>query len=94
MGRHELGIRIIYITGSPKDRANKGYRIWYKAVAPSGEAVTSPKQLNESFFTKRKKDVVLFKYEDSGKTRTHSRKTIIMFSIYSSMLFSLPIPPL
>jgi hypothetical protein len=30
--------------------------------------VTSPKQLDESFFTKRKKDVVVFDYEDSGKT--------------------------
>jgi hypothetical protein len=68
VGRHELGIRIIYITGSPEDKSNKGYRIWYKAVPPGGEAVTNPKQLDESFFTKRKKDVVLFEYEDSGKT--------------------------
>jgi hypothetical protein len=30
--------------------------------------VTSPKQLDESFFTRRKKDVVVFDYEDSGKT--------------------------
>jgi hypothetical protein len=59
---------MIYLTGSPDDPANKGYRIWYKVVPPGGESVTSPKQLNESFFTKRKKDVVVFDYEDSGKT--------------------------
>jgi hypothetical protein len=66
-GRHELGVRIVYVSGNPNDRANKGCRIWYKTVPP-GETVTSPKQLNESFYTRRKKDVVRFDYEDSGKT--------------------------
>jgi hypothetical protein len=36
VGRHELGVRITYVTGSPDDPANKGYRIWYSVVA-SGE---------------------------------------------------------
>jgi hypothetical protein len=27
VGRHELGVKIIYVTGSPIDPANKGYRI-------------------------------------------------------------------
>jgi hypothetical protein len=26
VGRHELGVKIVYVTGSPDDRANKGYR--------------------------------------------------------------------
>jgi hypothetical protein len=68
VGRHELGVRIVYLTGSPDDRANKGYRIWYKVVPPDGEPVTSPRRLDESFFTRRKKDVMVFDYEDSGKT--------------------------
>jgi hypothetical protein len=27
VGRHELGVKIVYVTGSPTDPANKGYRI-------------------------------------------------------------------
>jgi hypothetical protein len=68
LGRHELGIHIIYVSGDPQDKANKGYRIWYKVVPPGGEPVTSPEQLDKSFFTRRKKDVLHFNYEDSGKT--------------------------
>jgi hypothetical protein len=68
VGRHELGVRFVYVSGNPDDRANKGYRLWYKVVPPGGEAVSNPKQLDESFFTRRKKDVVRFDYEDSGKT--------------------------
>jgi hypothetical protein len=68
VGRHELGMKIVYVSGNPEDRENKGYRIWYKVVPPGGEPVTSPKQLDKSFYTRRKKDVVQFDYEDSGKT--------------------------
>jgi hypothetical protein len=67
-GRHELGIRIVYISGDPKDRANKGCRVWYKTVPPGGEPVTSPGDLDKSFFTRRKRDIIRFDYEDSGKT--------------------------
>jgi hypothetical protein len=68
VGRHELGVKIVYVTGSPDDPANKGYRIWYRIVAPGETPPASPKDLNESFFTKRKKDVIEFDFEDSGKT--------------------------
>ncbi|MDR2186308.1 MAG: hypothetical protein LBO80_11685 [Treponema sp.] len=67
-GRHELGIQVVYVSGNPEDKANKGYRIWYKVVPPGGEPVTSPDQLDKSFYTRRKKDVMQFAYEDSGKT--------------------------
>jgi hypothetical protein len=67
VGRHELGVRIIYLTGSPDDKANKGYRIWYSVVAPGETPPTSPKQLTNSFYTKRRKDLIEFEYEDSGK---------------------------
>jgi hypothetical protein len=67
-GRHELGIKIVYVSGNPSDRANKGFRIWYKTVPPGGKPVISPRQLDESFFTRHRKDVVVFDFEDSGKT--------------------------
>ena len=68
VGRHELGIKIIYITGTASDPANKGYRIWYSVVAPGETSPANPDDLRKSFFTKRKKDVIEFDFEDSGKT--------------------------
>jgi hypothetical protein len=68
VGRHELGVKMIYVTGSPSDPANKGYRIWYSVVAPGETPPASPDDLRKSFFTKRKKDVIEFDFGDSGKT--------------------------
>jgi hypothetical protein len=68
VGRHELGIKIVYLTGSPDDPANKGYRIWYNVIAPGETAPANPEDLRKSFYTKRKKDVIEFDYGDSGKT--------------------------
>jgi hypothetical protein len=68
VGRHELGLRLIYVDGSPSDPANKGYRIWYSVVAPGETPPASPKELRNSFYTKRKKDVIEFDFGDSGKT--------------------------
>jgi hypothetical protein len=66
-GRHELGIEIIYLTGSPDDKANKSYRIWYKVVSHDETPPVSPDDLPKSFSTKRKKDVINFDFGDSGK---------------------------
>jgi hypothetical protein len=68
VGRHELGVKIVYVTGSPDDRANKGYRIWYSVAAQGEAAPASPDDLRKSFYTKRKKDVIEFDFGDSGKT--------------------------
>jgi hypothetical protein len=68
VGRHELGVRIVYVTGSPDDTANKGYRIWYSVVAPGETPPENPDNLRKSFFTKRKKDLIEFTFDDSGKT--------------------------
>ncbi|MDR1249151.1 MAG: hypothetical protein LBK63_07605 [Treponema sp.] len=68
VGRHELGVRIVYVTGSPDDPANKGYRIWYIVVAPGEAPPRNPEELHKSFFTKRRKDLIEFEFEDSGKT--------------------------
>jgi hypothetical protein len=68
LGRHELGIRIIYITGSPDDPANKGYRIWYAVVGPGETPPAGPEDLHKSFYTKRRKDKIEFDFDASGKT--------------------------
>jgi hypothetical protein len=68
LGRHELGVKIIYVTGSPTDPANKGYRIWYSVIGPGETPPANPDDLRKSFFTKRKKDVIEFDFGDSGKT--------------------------
>jgi hypothetical protein len=68
VGRHELGVKIVYVTGSPNDPANKGYRIWYSVLAPGETPPTSPEDLRKSFFTMRKKDLLQFNYNESGQT--------------------------
>ena len=67
IARHELGVKIIYVTGSPADSANKGFRIWYSVIAPGETPPASPDDLRRSFFTKRKKDVIEFEFGDSGR---------------------------
>jgi hypothetical protein len=68
VGRHELGVKIIYVTGNPNDAANKGYRIWYSVIGQGETPPTNPDDLRKSFYTKRKKDVIEFDFGDSGKT--------------------------
>jgi hypothetical protein len=68
IGRHELGVKIVYVTGNPADPANKGYRIWYTLAAPGETPPANPDDLRKSFYTKRKKDVIEFDFGDSGKT--------------------------
>jgi hypothetical protein len=68
IGRHELGVKIVYVTGNPSDPANKGYRIWYTLAAPGETPPANPDDLRKSFYTKRKKDVIEFDFGDSGKT--------------------------
>jgi hypothetical protein len=68
VGRHELGVKMVYVTGSPNDPANKGYRIWYSVIAPGETPPSEPEELRKSFYTTRKKDVIEFDYGDSGKT--------------------------
>jgi hypothetical protein len=68
VARHELGLKLVLESGNPDDPANKEYRIWYQVAGP-GEAVPKgPEDLHNSFSTKRKKEVIDFGYESSGKT--------------------------
>jgi hypothetical protein len=66
-GIHEMGVRFVYITGNPDDAANKGYRIYYSAIAPGEPEPEHPRYLRNSFFTRRLKDVIKCDYADSGK---------------------------
>jgi hypothetical protein len=68
VGRHELGVKIIYVTGSPNDAANRGYRIWYSVLAAGESPPANPEDLRKSFYTQRKKDLIGFDFGDSGKT--------------------------
>ncbi|MDR2434664.1 MAG: hypothetical protein LBD47_08860 [Treponema sp.] len=67
-GRHELGVRLVYVIGGPTDPANKGFRIWYSVVGQGETPPANPDDLRKSFYTKRKKDVIEFEFGDSGKT--------------------------
>ncbi|MDR0723152.1 MAG: hypothetical protein LBF75_10260 [Treponema sp.] len=66
MGRHELGVKIVYVS-NPQDKANQGFRIWYQVLAPDEAPPTDPEQLTKSFYRKQKKDVMEFGYNDSRK---------------------------
>lgn len=68
VGRHQLGIKIVYLTGNHDDAANKSYRVWYKAVAQGETPPANPDALSKSVSTKRKKDLINFDFGDSGKT--------------------------
>jgi hypothetical protein len=55
VGRHELGMKIVYATGSPDDRANKGYRIWYSVAAQREAMPANPDDLRKSFLPNGKR---------------------------------------
>jgi hypothetical protein len=67
-GRHELGIKIVYVNGDEHDPANKGYRIWYGAFEHGEPPPATPDALHKSVFTRRKKDMIVFDFDDSGKS--------------------------
>jgi hypothetical protein len=47
LGRHELGVKNIYVTGSPTDPANRGFKIWYSVVAPGEKAPRQPRRFTQ-----------------------------------------------
>jgi hypothetical protein len=68
VGRHELRVKMIYVTDGDTDPANKGCRLWYSVIAYGKTPPANPDDLRKSFFTKRKKDVIEFEFGKSGKT--------------------------
>jgi hypothetical protein len=79
VGRHELGLRLIYVDGNPKDKENKGYRIWHSVIALGETPPASPDELRTSFYTQRRKDLIEFGFEDRRrilpcKSRMTARK--------------------
>ncbi|MCL2232410.1 MAG: hypothetical protein FWB99_04955 [Treponema sp.] len=67
-GKYELGLRLIYINGSPDDPANKSFRVFYSVVAHGETPPRDQEELHSSFSTTQKKKVIQFKPTDSGKT--------------------------
>ena len=68
VGWHELGVKIVYVTSSPNDSANKGYRIWYSVFAPGETPSAGPEDLRKSFYIMRKKGLLQFDYGESGRS--------------------------
>jgi hypothetical protein len=68
IGRHQLGIRIVYVSGDPNDPANKGFRIYFMVRRPGEIAPASQEELIRSFYTQRLKDYMEFEPLDSGST--------------------------
>jgi hypothetical protein len=68
VGRHELGVRLVYVDGDPRDKENRGYRIWHDLTAPGETPPAGPEDLRRSFYTQRRKDLIEFDCGDSGKT--------------------------
>jgi hypothetical protein len=67
-GRHQIGVRIVFVAGDLGDPANKGFHIWYLVVRPGETPPQSPDELRELLATKRHKDLLEFAFEDSGST--------------------------
>ncbi|MDR2793157.1 MAG: hypothetical protein LBB61_05765 [Treponema sp.] len=66
--QHELGVKMIYITGNDAEPVNKSCRLRYSAAGTGETPSASPDDLRKSFFTKRKKDVIGVEFGGSGKT--------------------------
>lgn len=68
-GRTQLMLRIKHVDGTPANtRSNYGHRIYYSLYEPGYSAPVSGKELRESVFTKKKKELFTFDQEDTGKT--------------------------
>ena len=66
-GRYQLGFKIVFWSGDADDKANKGFRVYYKVTDHGEAAPDHPSQLTESYFTSKKRDVLYFDPSDRGK---------------------------
>lgn len=67
-GRRQLGVRLVYVSGDPNDRANKSYRIFYKITGQGEAAPIKPEDFTLSFPERRRLFTRDFDYDTSGKT--------------------------
>ena len=68
-GRTQLELRIKHVDGTSQDNnANYGYRVYYGVFADSDTIPASGKDLHESKFTRKKKELFTFQPEDVKKT--------------------------
>lgn len=68
VGRRQLGLKFVYVSGDSGDPANKSFRVYYRVAAPGEKAPEAPEELAMSFSEKRKTRVLDFEFGDSGKT--------------------------
>jgi hypothetical protein len=57
-----------HVIGNSTDSANMGYLAWYSDIAPGESPSANFDDLLKSFYTKWKKDIIEFDFNDSGKT--------------------------
>ncbi|MDR2886959.1 MAG: hypothetical protein LBV26_02995 [Bacteroidales bacterium] len=68
-GRTQLMLRIKHVDGTPSNiRSNYGHRIHYGLYEQGQPSPVSGKELRESMFTKKKRELLTFNQEDTGKT--------------------------
>jgi len=67
-GWHEMGWQIVFCHGNAGDPANKSFRLHYRVMDKAECVHARYEDLHESFSTKKKKGVLRFKPDDSGKT--------------------------
>lgn len=67
VGRRQLGLKFVYVSGNADDSANKSFRVYYRVAAPGEKAPETPEELGPSFSEKRKTRVLDFNFGDSGK---------------------------
>jgi hypothetical protein len=66
-GPHVMGVKILYVVGDPKDRANKSFLIRYRVVGNDETPPDNPEQLDQVFPTQRQNDTIEFDFPASGK---------------------------
>ena len=64
----QLMVNIIPDQNEPDKRVTYGCRIYYGTYAPADTPPANGKDLRESFFTRKKKELIKFQPEDAGKT--------------------------
>lgn len=68
-GGEQVLLRIKHIDGSPSDeRADYGYKVYYRVYSPGETPPQSAKDLKDNVFTRNKKHVFRFEPEDKAKT--------------------------
>ncbi|MCL2233824.1 MAG: hypothetical protein FWB99_12205 [Treponema sp.] len=66
-GVAQMGVNVVYRTGSHDDPANKVFRVYYVVRTQGEKAPQSPGEFTHSFPAKRRESTIQFDFTDSGK---------------------------